>query len=113
MGLDITDQEVGSGAEAVAGKIVGVQYSGKLVDGTEFDSSRGTPLRIPLGGGFVIEGWEKGLLGMRVGGKRRLEIPPEMGYGDEGFEPEIPPNATLIFEVELVEVSEPKEGEWP
>lgn len=113
VGLKIKDRKVGTGAEAEAGKIIGVQYVGTLLDGTEFDSSMGTPLRIPLGGGYIIQGWEEGIVGMKVGGKRHLEIPPELAYGEEGFPPEIPPNATLRFEVELVEVSEPKEGEWP
>lgn len=106
MGLIITDIVIGRGAEAQAGKIIGVQYRGTLTDGTEFDSSMGTPLRVPLGEGAIIKGWEEGVLGMKVGGKRRLKIPPELGYGAEGFPPEIPANAILVFEVELVEVSD-------
>ncbi len=106
MSLKITDHEVGSGDEAVAGKTVHVHYTGTLTDGSKFDSSvdRGQPFSFPLGAGRVIQGWEKGIAGMKVGGKRRLEVPPDMGYGDRGFPPVIPPNSTLIFEVELLGV---------
>ncbi len=106
MSLKIEDREVGTGDEAVAGRTVHVHYTGTLVDGSKFDSSvdRGQPFSFPLGAGRVIQGWEKGIAGMKVGGKRRLEIPPELGYGDRGFPPVIPANSTLIFEVELLGV---------
>lgn len=93
----------GSGQEAVAGNIVAVHYTGILEDGTKFDSSldRGQPFAFQLGEGMVIQGWEQGILGMKVGEKRRLIIPPSLGYGQSGIGP-IPPNATLIFEVELL-----------
>ena len=104
--LQVEELEVGEGAEAVLGSKVGVHYTGWLVDGTEFDSSRhrGPPLFFSLGAGQVIRGWEQGVLGMKVGGKRKLTIPPRLAYGKRGAG-EIPPNATLIFEVELVRVS--------
>jgi FKBP-type peptidyl-prolyl cis-trans isomerase len=105
--LKITDHVVGTGAEAVKGKTVQVHYAGRLEDGTEFDNSfkRGEPIRFRLGVGQVIEGWDKGIAGLKVGGKRTLVIPSEMGYGEDGAGDDIPPNATLIFEVELVAVS--------
>jgi len=104
--LQITDTEVGEGEEAVAGKTVVVHYTGRLEDGTVFDSShnRGEPFEFPLGAGRVIAGWDQGVVGMKVGGKRTLVIAPEMGYGSQGVPGVIPPNATLIFEVELLEV---------
>jgi peptidylprolyl isomerase len=104
--LEITEKVVGTGAEAVKGKGVSVHYTGRLEDGTQFDSSldRGEPIRFRLGVGQVIEGWDKGLLGMKVGGQRTLVIPPHMGYGPDGAGDDIPPNAVLIFEVELVGV---------
>ena len=107
--LQIEDIEVGSGAEATAGsgQTVTVHYTGWLTDGTKFDSSvdRGTPFQFPLGIGMVIKGWDQGVAGMKVGGKRKLTIPPDLGYGAAGAGGVIPPNATLVFEVELLEVS--------
>lgn len=104
--LKTEDLVTGSGAEAVNGANVTVHYTGWLTNGTKFDSSvdRGEPFRFRLGEGRVIQGWEKGVLGMKVGGKRRLTIPSDMGYGEQGAPPVIPPNATLIFEVELLNV---------
>ena len=105
--LKVEDLQVGTGAEAVAGKKVTVHYTGTLTDGSKFDSSldRGRPFDFPLGAGRVIKGWDEGVAGMKVGGKRRLTIPPELGYGARGFPPVIPPNSTLVFEVELLGVS--------
>jgi FKBP-type peptidyl-prolyl cis-trans isomerase FkpA len=104
--LKIEDLAVGTGAEAVAGKKVTVHYTGWLTNGTKFDSSldRGQPFPFPLGAGRVIQGWDKGVAGMKVGGKRRLTIPPQMAYGERGAPPVIPPNSTLIFEVQLLGV---------
>lgn len=103
--MTITDTVIGTGEEAVAGKIVTVHYTGTLEDGTKFDSSldRGQPFQFILGAGQVIQGWERGFAGMKVGGKRNLVIPPELAYGENGIGP-IPPNSTLIFEVELLAV---------
>ncbi len=103
--LTIVDSVVGTGAEAVNGKTVSVHYTGKLANGNVFDSSvsRGLPFEFPLGGGMVIEGWELGIAGMKVGGKRTLTIPPELGYGSQDMG-SIPPNSTLIFDVELLGV---------
>jgi FKBP-type peptidyl-prolyl cis-trans isomerase len=97
---------VGNGATAVAGKPVKVHYTGWLTDGKKFDSSvdRGQPFGFTLGAGQVIKGWDEGVAGMKVGGKRQLRIPPELGYGSRGAGSVIPPNATLIFDVELLEV---------
>lgn len=104
-GLRITDLEVGSGAEAIAGQTVSVNYRGSLTNGKEFDSSYGRgPFSFRLGGGQVIQGWDEGVAGMKVGGKRRLVIPPDLGYGSRGAGGVIPPDATLIFEVELLRV---------
>jgi len=104
-GLRITDLEVGTGAEAVAGQTVTVNYRGSLTTGKEFDSSYGRgPFSFRLGGGQVIKGWDEGVAGMKVGGKRRLVIPPDLGYGSRGAGGVIPPDATLIFEVELLRV---------
>lgn len=107
-GLEVIDLKVGSGAMAEPGREVAMHYTGWLTNGTKFDSSldRGTPLTFPLGANppRVIRGWEEGLKGMRVGGKRKLVIPPSMAYGEQGYPPVIPPNSTLVFEVELVDM---------
>ena len=111
--LQKIDTVVGTGAEAQAGKNVSVHYTGWLFDasapdskGRKFDSSvdRGQPFGFPLGGGRVIRGWDEGVAGMKVGGKRTLVIPPEYGYGARGAGGVIPPNATLVFDVELLDV---------
>lgn len=104
--LKIEDLVIGSGAEAVAGKSITVNYSGTLLDGTKFDSSydRGVPFTFTLGAGEVIKGWDQGFVGMKVGGKRKLIIPASLGYGAQGAGEQIPPNSTLVFEVELLEV---------
>jgi len=108
-----TDMKVGKGAQATAGHEVSVHYTGWLYDaaaadhrGKKFDSShdRGKPLDFPLGAGMVIEGWDKGIEGMKVGGRRTLIIPPHLGYGADGAPGAIPPNATLMFDVELLDV---------
>jgi peptidylprolyl isomerase len=102
--LVINDLEEGSGAAAKAGDEVSVQYVGvNFKTGKEFDSSwsRGEPIAFPLGSGMVIPGWEEGLVGMKVGGRRELVIPPELGYGSAGSPPAIPPNETLVFVVDL------------
>ena len=106
-GVQIEELIVGTGAEATSGSPVVVHYTGWLVDGTKFDSSvdRGQPFQFALGQGMVIQGWDEGVVGMKVGGKRKLTIPPELGYGANGAGGVIPPNATLIFEVELLEVN--------
>lgn len=111
-GLAKTDTLVGKGREAVAGKTVEVNYTGWLHDaaaknqrGKQFDSSVGRgPFSFPLGGGRVIKGWDEGVVGMKVGGKRTLVIPPELGYGARGAGGVIPPGATLVFDVELLDV---------
>jgi FKBP-type peptidyl-prolyl cis-trans isomerase len=103
--VKIEDIQVGTGAEAISGKTITVNYTGTLTDGTVFDSSYGRqPFTLQLGAGQVIPGWDQGLLGMKVGGKRKLTIPPSLGYGAQGAGSTIPPNATLIFEVELLDV---------
>jgi peptidylprolyl isomerase len=109
-GLQYVDEAVGSGATAEKGKEVSVHYTGWLFDagkkGKKFDSSRdrGTPFEFDLGAGMVIAGWDEGVAGMKVGGKRTLTIPPGLGYGASGAGGVIPPNATLIFDVELLGV---------
>jgi FKBP-type peptidyl-prolyl cis-trans isomerase FkpA len=105
-GLKYEDLTEGAGAEALAGQTVSVHYTGWLTDGQKFDSSkdRNDPFAFVLGGGMVIKGWDEGVQGMKVGGVRRLTIPPQLGYGPRGAGGVIPPNATLVFEVELLAV---------
>lgn len=97
----------GSGVPAKDGDIVNVHYTGTLTDGTKFDSSldRGQPFEFTLGSGMVIKGWDQGVKGMKVGEKRKLTIPSDLGYGDDGFPPSIPPKATLIFVIELFKIN--------
>ncbi len=105
-GLKYVDLVVGTGREAAAGDLATVHYTGWLTNGKKFDSSvdRREPFSFPLGGGKVIRGWDEGVVGMKVGGKRKLTIPPQLGYGARGAGGVIPPNATLVFDVELLEV---------
>ena len=105
-GLVVQDVKVGDGALAAAGKIVSVSYTGTLTNGTKFDSTAdhgGQPIEFALGTGRVIKGWDQGIDGMKVGGKRKLTIPPQLAYGERGMGP-IPPSATLLFDVELMGV---------
>ena len=106
-GLQIEELVVGTGATAASGQKVSVHYTGWLTNGNKFDSSkdRGEAFEFGLGRGQVIRGWDEGVQGMKVGGKRKLTIPPELGYGSRGAGEVIPPNATLVFEVELVKVN--------
>ena len=107
-GLRYLDHILGDGKMAESGNTVFVHYSGYLSDGTKFDSShdRGQPFSFTLGQGRVIKGWDEGLLGMKIGGKRTLIIPPDMGYGERGAGGVIPPNATLMFEIELINIGD-------
>lgn len=107
-GLVIEEVVLGTGAEAKPGLLVVVHYTGWLTDGTKFDSShdRNDPFVFPLAQRYVIAGWDEGVQGMRVGGKRKLTIPPELGYGARGAGGVIPPNATLVFDVDLIDVKE-------
>ena len=114
-GLQYIDQKVGDGAEAISGKEVVVHYTGWLKTetgdkGTQFDSSvkRGDPFKFPLGAGMVIRGWDEGVQGMKIGGKRQLIIPSKLAYGSRGAGKLIPPDSDLIFDVELLEVREKK-----
>lgn len=106
--LETEDLVAGSGREAKTGDTVHVQYTGTLMNGKKFDSSYdhepAEPFKVTLGKGEVIKGWDQGVPGMKVGGKRRLKIPSDLGYGDKGSPPNIPPNAGLIFEIELVSI---------
>jgi FKBP-type peptidyl-prolyl cis-trans isomerase len=108
-GETYVDQRVGHGATAKSGDTVRVHYVGTLANGQKFDSSRdrGQPFDFPLGGGRVIPGWDAGVVGMRVGGLRKLTIPPALGYGEQGAGDKIPPNATLIFTIELLAINPP------
>ena len=103
-GLICEDVTIGSGVAAGLGQPVSVHYTGWLTDGTKFDSSkdRNEPFEFPLGAGYVIRGWDEGVQGMKAGGMRKLTIPPELGYGARGAGGVIPPNATLIFELEIL-----------
>ncbi len=106
-GLEYIEVEAGTGAQAVAGKTVSVHYTGKFQDGKVFDSSvtRGDPITFPLGKGNVIKGWDEGIALMKVGGKAQLIIPPNLAYGERGASGVIPPNSTLVFDVELVSIN--------
>ena len=105
-GLEYIEVEAGTGAQVAAGNVVSVHYTGKFQDGKVFDSSvsRGEPITFPLGKGNVIKGWDEGIALMKVGGKALLVIPPNLAYGENGAGGVIPPNATLVFDVELVSI---------
>jgi peptidylprolyl isomerase len=105
-GLKYVDEVIGTGATPRAGQTITVHYTGTLEDGTKFDSSRdqNKPLSRPIGVGLLIKGWDEGIMSMRVGGRRKLIVPPSLGYGPSGNPPDIPPNATLYFDVELLGV---------
>jgi len=105
-GVRYVDLALGQGDEAQLGKIVEVQYTGWLQDGTKFDSSRDRehPFTFRLGTGDALKGWDEGLLGMKVGGKRKLTVPPELGFGKQGIGSVVPPNAVLVYEFELLGV---------
>lgn len=113
-GLIIDELIVGSGATAAAGQNVKVHYTGWLADGTKFDSTkdRNDPLIFPLGAGRVIKGWDEGLQGMKVGGRRKLTVPPTLAYGMRGAGGVVPPNATLVFEMELLGIGEQAGDTW-
>ncbi len=104
-GLKVEDLLIGPGLEVRAGDLISVHYIGTLADGKKFDSSydRNEPLVTILGAGKAIKGWDQGISGMKIGGKRRLIIPPDLAYGEKGFENLIPPNATITFEIELLD----------
>jgi len=106
-GLEYIEVEAGTGAQAKAGDTVSVHYTGKFQDGKVFDSSvsRGEPITFPLGKGNVIKGWDEGIALMKVGGKAQLIIPPNLAYGERGASGAIPPNSTLVFDVELVAIN--------
>jgi FKBP-type peptidyl-prolyl cis-trans isomerase len=105
-GLKYEDLVAGTGASPKAGQTCSVHYTGWLTNGNKFDSSRdrGQPFTFPIGQGAVIKGWDEGVMGMKVGGKRKLMVPPDLAYGAQGFPPVIPPNSELVFEVELLGV---------
>ncbi|MBS7661865.1 FKBP-type peptidyl-prolyl cis-trans isomerase [Pseudomonas lalucatii] len=104
--LQVVDLQLGEGKAVVKGALISTQYSGFLEDGTRFDSSyeRGKPFQCVIGTGRVIKGWDQGLMGMRVGGKRKLLVPAHLGYGERGMGARVPANANLVFEIELLEV---------
>jgi FKBP-type peptidyl-prolyl cis-trans isomerase len=104
--LIIQDQVIGTGHEVKSGDIVSIHYVGTLENGAKFDSSRdrGEPFETAIGEGFVIKGWDEGVIGMKVGGKRKLTIPYDMAYGENGIPGVIPPKSTLIFDVELLDI---------
>jgi len=105
-GLEYTDSRIGEGESPRTGQTVSVHYTGRLTNGTKFDSSvdRGRPFEFKIGVGQVIKGWDEGVMSMKVGGKRTLTIPPDLGYGSRGAGGVIPPHATLVFDVELLAI---------
>ncbi|MBI5044967.1 MAG: FKBP-type peptidyl-prolyl cis-trans isomerase [Candidatus Levybacteria bacterium] len=112
--LDIKDEKIGTGSEVLDGDTITVNYVGNLTSGKQFDSSydRKQPFTFKVGSGEVIKGWDKGVIGMKIGGKRKLTIPPELGYGDKP-QGAIPANSTLVFEIELVSVLSQAEEQSP